>query len=394
MLLRKNNKMDKREFLKKAGVGSLALASGALLWGCHSDEKKEPTTTAAGPKVVDGLPSNWLWMRPKLEWSDDEWKKCFERVRAAGIEAVLPEVYNGNQALFDHPNFPVKARLLERLIPLAHQAGLQIHAWMWTMPLTNPEYKEKHPDWYAVNRKGESAHDQPAYVNYYNFLCPCHPEVPEFVKGNVEALAKIAELDGVHLDYVRMPDVILAEALQPKYGIVQDKEYPEYDYSYSKYCREQFKAQSGIDPMDLEDPASNEEWYQFRYDAISNVVNYFAVPTARKYDKMITAAVFPNWESVRQQWHKWALDAFLPMLYHGFYNEDVHWIKAQVEAARARLKDDKPVYSGLFVSALQPAELEQAIQLAKEGGAKGVSLFDYSALKEAHWEVMRKFYVE
>lgn len=33
------------------------------------------------------------------------------------------------------------------------------------------ELLDKHPDWYAVNRKGESCHDKPAYVDYYRFLC-------------------------------------------------------------------------------------------------------------------------------------------------------------------------------------------------------------------------------
>lgn len=379
--------MDKRTFLKKAGLGGLALASGAMMWSCGGEVAEK------APKVlqpVSGIPSNWVWLRPQIDLSDDEWKKRFEAMRAAGIEAVLPEIYNGMEALFDHPNFPVKARVLEQILPLAKQAGLQVHAWMWTMPLRNPEYRAKHPDWYAVNRKGESAHDKPAYVSYYNFMCPCHPEVPEFVKGNVEALAKIAEVDGIHLDYVRLPDVILAKALQPKYNIVQDQEYPAYDYSYSENCRNQFKEKTGIDPMDIADPAAHEEWYQFRYDAISNIVNNYAVPTAKKYNKTITAAVFPNWESVRQQWHKWDLDAFLPMLYNEFYDEDVPWIKAQVEAALGRLNNSKPIYSGLYVPSLSPEDLAKAIQLSREGGAKGVSFFDYGAIKDEHWAVIEK----
>ena len=32
------------------------------------------------------------------------------------------------------------------------------------------------------------------------------------ITGNVNALAKIGDIDGIHLDYVRLPDVILAEA--------------------------------------------------------------------------------------------------------------------------------------------------------------------------------------
>ena len=41
---------------------------------------------------------------------------------------------------------------------------------------------------------------------------------------------KFRELTGIRLDYIRQLDVILASGLQPSYGIVQDREYPEYDY--------------------------------------------------------------------------------------------------------------------------------------------------------------------
>ena len=377
--------MKKREFIKLAAASAMSLMAGGSFLGCNPKNQQ----VFQGSKKI--LPDNWIWIRPSLDKSDDDWKKAFERIKKAGIDGVLPEVYSSNETLFDHPILPVKERWLERIIPIAHAAGLQVHAWMWTMPLNNPDLIKKHPDWFSVNRNGDPSNTHPAYVDYYKFLCPCNEEVAEFVAGNVEALAKIEDLDGIHLDYVRQPDVILAEAFQPKYGIVQDKEYPEYDYPYSENCRNQFKAKHGIDPMDLGDSApENEVWRQFRYDAVSNIVNNHCVPMARKYDKTITAAVFPNWESVRQEWHKWDLDAFLPMLYQGFYNADIAWIGEQVKAAKTRLKEannDKPIFSGLFLPHLEnPEDLKRAIEVAKANGAKGVSFF--GDLKDEYLEVL------
>lgn len=382
--------MDKRKFLKLSTAGALSLITSSALLSCDATIKTPKTIT----KKAKSLPGNWIWLRPNIEKSTDYWKATFERIRKAGIEAVLPQVYASNETLFDHPTLPVKSRWLEKIIPLAHAADLQVHAWMWTMPLNNPEFIKQHPDWYSVNRNGDPAHTHPAYVNYYKFLCPCNEEVAEFVAGNVEALGKIEDLDGIHLDYVRQPDVILAEALQPKYDIIQDKEYPQYDYPYSENCRRQFKAQNGIDPMDLGDDApQHEAWRQFRYDAVSNIVNNHCVPMARKYDKTISAAVFPNWESVRQEWHQWDLDAFLPMLYQGFYKEDIDWIGKEVKKAKARLKNaqnDKPVFSGLFLPHLgEVADLEKAIAVSKANGASGVSFFGYGNFKEAYMGVLK-----
>lgn len=380
--------MDKRQFLKLATASSLSLIAGSSFLDCQSQKVQSNTSKKKQ------LPNNWVWLRPSLKHTDDDWKRTFDRIKSAGIDAVLPQIYSSNETLFDHPTLPVKERWLERILPLAHATDLQVHAWMWTMPLNNPELIQKHPDWFSVNRNGQPSHTHPAYVGYYKFLCPCNEEVAEFVAGNVEALGKIEDLDGIHLDYVRQPDVILAEALQPKYDIVQDKEYPEYDYPYSENCRKQFKEKHGIDPMDLGDEApQHEAWRQFRYDAVSNIVNNHCVPMAKKYDKTITAAVFPNWESVRQEWHKWDLDAFLPMLYQGFYNADIDWIGKQVKLAKERMKktdNEKPLFSGLFLPHLKEVnDLKKAIEVSKANGAKGVSFFSYGDLKDEYLNFLK-----
>jgi uncharacterized lipoprotein YddW (UPF0748 family) len=302
----------------------------------------------------------------------------------------LPEVYNGTHAYYDTDRFPVEEDWLGTLIPICKSLDLEVHTWMWSMPCNIPEIVEKHPDWYVVNRKGESAADKPPYVPYYKFMDACNPEVQEFVQGNVESLARIAEINGVHLDYIRLPDVILAVGLQPKYHIVQDKEYPEYDYSYSTYCREQFKKQTGKDPLlDLEDPTADKAWRQFRYDSITNLVNNKLVPAAKKYNKQVTAAVFPNWRNVRQQWSAWKLDGVLPMLYHGFYNEDLNWIKKECKEGIAEMTVSKPLYSGLFIPDLTPEELKKAYTLSIKGGASGISLFSLGSMKEGHWKALQ-----
>ena len=373
--------MQRRDFTKSTLKAASALAlGGAFSTSCALPETPKPK-----------LPSNWMWMRPGVDQTIDYWKATFDRIKSMGIDAILPQVYNSYHARFDHPLLPVKDNWLETIIPLAHAAGLEVHAWMWSMILNVPEMIDKHPDWFSVSRNGKPAHTDPAYVNYYKFMCPCHPEVREFVAGNVTALAKIEDLDGIHLDYIRQPDVILAEALQPKYDLVQDKEYGDFDYPYSELCRIKFKDLTGIDPFDLGDNApQHKDWRQFRYDQVTELVNDYAVLAAKKYNKKITAAVFPNWESVRQQWHNWELDGFLPMLYHGFYNEDINWIGEQIKKNKALLKADQRIYSGLYLPHMKPTELKEAHHVAKTNGANGIALFSYGDFKSPFEEELRK----
>lgn len=328
----------------------------------------------------------WVWMGTDVNTSVDDWKKRFAVMKQNGIDAVLPEIYNSRKAFYKSEHLPNGEPWLETILPLAKAEGLEVHAWMWSMPCNVEEIVRNHPDWFVVNRKGESAAVKPAYVNYYKFLCPSHPEAREFVQTTVRELSNIDGLDGVHFDYIRYPDVILPPTLQPKYGINQDKEYPEYDYCYCDLCRHDFEEKTGLDPLKLDDPANNEKWNQFRYDRITYLVNEMLIPTAHKNGKLTSAAVFPNWKNVRQQWSMWELDGVLPMLYNGFYNAGVDWIEQQTKIGVDSSKYHVPLYSGLSVGQLKGDLLGEAINSALSGGAKGVSLFSLGAMHDENWK--------
>jgi uncharacterized lipoprotein YddW (UPF0748 family) len=367
--------MDRRKFMMVSGMTAL---SAAARQGNGLALEKIPLNM--------GKPKHWAWITTDLKTSLDGWKTKFARMRRAGIQAILPEIYDGQKSYFTSRHLPNGGKWLEQILPLAKTEGLEVHAWMWSMPCNIQEIAQKHPDWFAVNGLGESAASKPAYVNYYKFMCPSHPEVRDFVRTTVSELAQFEGLAGVHLDYIRYPDVILAEGLQPKYHIVQDKEYPQYDYCYCPLCRDEFKKQSGVDPTKLKDPSANAAWRKFRYERITRLVNEILVPTAHHANKKITAAVFPNWENVRQQWPVWKLDAVLPMLYHKFYLKDIPWIQEQVSKGVKSLSVKIPLYSGLFVPSLTPEELVLAVEASMKGGASGISLFNADSMSDAHWE--------
>jgi hypothetical protein len=80
-----------------------------------------------------------------------------------------------------------------------------------------------------------------------NFSAPIREEVYRFLEQLYGKVADLPEVDGIHLDYIRFPDVILAEGLWKKYGLVMDREYPQFDYCYCDKCVGDFQALSGID---------------------------------------------------------------------------------------------------------------------------------------------------
>jgi len=363
--------VTKREFLKTCGLAALAAPFAGL--------------------QVRSL-RNYAWLRPNLSRTSDELKRDFALFKASGLTGIVAEVYAGRTTLYRSRRFPVRAEWLETALPVAKAEGLEVHAWMWTMVCLQEDVIRDHPDWYNVNAKGESAHDKPAYVDYYKFLDPARPEVREFIRDTVSEIAAIPGVASVHLDYVRHPDAILPSGLWSKYGIVQDKVYPPYDYGYTEYSRRQFKLKHGVDPLEFKDPESNAAWFQYRLDSVVDLVNEYLVPAAHAKGTKITAAVFPGPSRarmmVRQDWGRFKLDAFFPMLYHTFYEAGPEFVKQYTEEAVRTV--NAPVYSGLYIAPLEPVEFTKTIDMALAGGANGVSLFDAGAMNDDRWRLLKR----
>lgn len=335
----------------------------------------------------------WIWTHPKPEEGPEDWKRQFAQFRAAGVDTVLACLFTGRHALFESQHVPVAAPILEQMLPIAAEEGLELHAWIVALRCNVTSIQQAHPEWFSVNRNGESCLEKPPYVGYYHWLCPSRPEAGDFVRTIVTELAVYTELKGVHLDYIRHPDVVLPQALQPKYDLVQDREFSEFDFCYCPVCRETFQQQEGIDPLEMEDPSASSAWKHFRYEGIRRIVAG-AVEPAHAAGKVLSAAVFATPELartyVRQDWPRWDLDAVFPMIYHSYYAKPTAWIEQATKEGVEALGGRCPLYSGLFIPALSPEELPQAVDHALKGGAAGISLFSHGAMTEAHWSALSR----
>lgn len=283
------------------------------------------------------------------------------------------------------------------VIPIARKHGLEVYAWMWTM---NPEHDAReivanHPEWLSVNRNGESLADVRAYVDYYKFMCPALPEVHEHILSRVQALCAVEGLAGIAIDYHRFVDVILPTTLWPKYGIVQDKEYPQWDYGYHPAMLEKFAALHGYDPRDQEDPSTDEKWLQFRCDQVTEIANKIA-EVVHASGKKMAASPFPTPEMsrrmVRQDWGKWNLDIVFPMVYANFYTGTVDFV-ADCTAENVRDKNKMTtLYCGIMITGdVDPFE---SMDAAFNNGAEGIAIFTVSSLRSADMRAKFKAYTD
>ncbi len=346
--------MDKREFLKISAVGGLATLANAAL----PEQGK-----AQNPISNSFAPGFYMWTNPDRREEIKDIRARYRNLVSNGMRGIFFES--------DSPNH----------YQIAKEVGMQAHRWMWTINRGEKSLLESHPEWYAINRKGVSCAEDPPYVGYYRWLCPTKEEVKNYLLERSEEILDKDYVDGLHLDYVRYCDVILAVNLWQQYGITQQQELPEYDYCYCDDCRQAYERQWGKDPMDFPYPGQMDSWRKFRYDSITRIVEAIAELTRSK-QKPISAAVFPTPEIarrlVRQDWTNWPLDAVFPMIYHGFYQEPPEWIGMAAQDGLRVLQGKYPMYAGIYLPDFNnTAEIETGIQSALETDVRGISIFGH-----------------
>lgn len=275
--------------------------------------------------------------------------------------------------------------LIKTFSQQASESGLKTNAWYWVLINNDNETGRAHPDWFNISRAGNSSLTHPPYVGYYKWLCPNKIEVQEYLLQSLEEICAIGSLYGIHLDYIRYPDVILPAAIQPKYGLVQNSEEPQFDFCYCNTCRELFIQNSGKDPLSLKNPEQDPDWLNFRLQSLNNLVKRIAdLVQARR--KALSAAVFPHPEIainlVRQDWTSWPLDAVFPMIYYNFYNKDLHWIARIIKDLKDDYQYKIPVYPGIYLPDMQSPELKKVVDLLASLNLPGFSLFDFNALQK------------
>lgn len=324
-------------------------------------------------------PQFWCW----LSYSNDV---DFE-------QACLDLKGSGIQGLLLHSN----VEGYKKAIPIASKYDIKIHAWQWIMNLQDRDALQAHPDWLSINRDGHSLADSMAYVSYYKFMSPAIPEVRSYIYNKIDNLLQIEGLEGISLDYHRFVDVILPGKLWDKYGIVQDKEYPKWDYGYHPAMIEKFQNKHNYNPLELTDPSQDSLWLQFRYDQITEIALEIG-ELCHSYDKALSASPFPTpsiaRRIVRQDWDKWKLDLAFPMIYNGFYFEEgPEWMANCIEENKSALSQHPTrLYTGLFVHGHNDNDfsLHEAIDLAMESSSDGIAFFNYSALKEIGFDNVAK----
>ncbi|MBD2292179.1 family 10 glycosylhydrolase [Anabaena sphaerica FACHB-251] len=254
--------------------------------------------------------------------------QIFDRLSQAGINTVFFETVNASYTIYPSQVAPQQNPLIKEWDPLAaavklaHARGMELHAWVWTFAAGNrrhnqiigvsPDYPgpvlAANPDWANYDQSGRMI----PVGQTKPFLDPANPEVRQYLLKLYEEIVTRYQVDGIQLDYIRYP--------------FQDP-FSGRSYGYGKAAREQFKQQTGVDPVNISSHQRDlwQKWTAFRTEQVDSFVAEVSQMLRQKRSTLIlSVAVFPLGEyervqKIQQHWEVWArrgdIDLIVPMTY-------------------------------------------------------------------------------
>mgnify|MGYP000916638626 CR=1 FL=1 len=301
------------------------------------------------------------------------WEESMQHLEDNGFNAIVPNMLWGGVALYESDYLPEAAVVAERgdqiaeCVEAAKRHGIEVHVWK-----VNWNLGSRAPREFVEQMRQEGRLQQGPEGQEVLWLCPSDPRNLELELNTMVEVARKYDVDGVHFDYIR---------------------YPGSEGCYCPRCRQRFEESIGRTvenwPQDLRTPELRPLWTQFRCDNISALVEATAREVrAIKPHCKISAAVFGAYpasrEGVGQDWVYWIeqgwLDFVCPMNYITSDETFAVTVARQMEQVGGRV----PLYSGVGAWRLGSADrVAGQVQIARNLGADGFILFDYTAASAA-----------
>jgi uncharacterized lipoprotein YddW (UPF0748 family) len=252
----------------------------------------------------------------------------FDRLAAAGINTVFFETLNAGYPIYPSQVAPQQNPLtvgwdpLQSAVKLAHERGMELHAWIWVFATGNKRHNtligkpssypgpvlSAYPNWANIDNQGRR--QNPNDGKFY--LDPANKEARSYLLQIVNEIASRYQVDGLQLDYIRYPF---------------QNDNAGFTYGYGTAARQQFKQLTGSDPVNISPSSGNlwRQWVEFKTNQINTFVGEVSQLLRRNYPRTIlSVAVFPHPESqriykIQQNWEVWArqgiVDLIVPMTY-------------------------------------------------------------------------------
>lgn len=331
-----------------------------------------------------------------------------EAARALGATDLFVQVYRGGRAWFDSSHadaLPYELALaaqgadpLAGLIERAHADGLRVHAWVNALSLASnrdaPVLAALGRDAVSVDRHGVSILDYPKLAlpppegEYFEmgtravWLDPAAPGVADWIGA---AFGELAEnypgLDGIHLDYIRYPDVLpFIPGSRFRVGL---------DFGYGEASRARFEGETGLRAPFRDSRGNANAWDQWRRDRLTDVVDAVRSEALDANPRLaLSAAVwaYPDraYLSLYQDWRGWLDDGLLEFAVPMLYTRDDRLLRYEVHGYAGGIGGDRLwIGLGAWLFARTPERAVSQLRMVRSAGVVGQALFSYDAIADA-----------
>ncbi len=333
-----------------------------------------------------GAENRAMWYRSN-EKSDEEVRQTINKLKLLNVNALYIETWYDGYCIGQIDVDGVKQNavhdgydVLEGFIRIGHENGIEVHAWVENFFIgyydgSLQPSNQLLVDWsekILIDKKGRH------YFYYYDgcnfgFLNPYDRECRDFVLEIYRELITKYDLDGLHLDYIRFPEL----------------NYQEDDFGYNADIIAAFAKKTGIktDPRTFAKGSSEKEkWDQFRREIITSFVEeVYEMVTDLEPELWLSAATYPDVKLVRttifQDVATWVENDWLDEVFSMSYGADNVYVKENAAMYSGICKGHSFYSSGIQAFA-DTAQLNFAYQLTEvtQAGADGVSVFSLGSI--------------
>ena len=336
-----------------------------------------------------GVENRAVWYRAN-EKSDEQVRATVLKMKELNINAVYLETwYEGYcigskvevSGISKHPNCD-NYDVLDGFVRICHEYGIEVHAWVHNF-FVGYYYKDgrnyynksfdAYKDKYLIDKNGNDYYYYRANNNYFFFLNPYDRECRDLILNVYKQLINNYDLDGLHLDYVRMPEL----------------NYGKDDFGYNQDIIDAFKDETGIkkDPRTLEKNTDDyKKWVEFRCNIITSFVGeVYDMARMNKPDLWLSAATYPDLDMAKndifQDVRSFINNGYLDEVFSMSYGVDNGSVLPSVKSYNI-VTENKVFYSAGIAAFLETTENNFGLQLDEviKRGADGVSIFSLASI--------------
>ncbi len=366
------------------------------------------TFGAAAPAGADGDPpeqwrSYWVDAFNQGIYNQDQVDQLVEDALAINANALIVQIARRydcfcNRALYprtDAAIAPEPYDPLDAITEAAHEAGLEVHAWVNVNTMWNSATPHSSPD-HVANQHGLTAEGRDRWLNKRVdgterignniYVDPGHPDARDYRVEAIQSIVREYDVDGINLDYIRYPD----GSSTPTHS----------DWGYNETSIARFQAATGRTDIPA---ASDPEWSDWRRDQVTALVRkiYLGIweidPQVRLSMDGITYGFGPQsvggWENTRtyaevlQDWKSWleegTMDTVVAMNYKRNWLPPQDQMFSEWTEVIADYQGDRQAVNGpaLYLNSVEDsiAQVEEILQPTAAGNvAAGWSGYSYA----------------